>query len=73
MTQNTQNGTCITTTKIGKCWPCPVFAIYTLGFALQLRKNHGKTSVRVVENYPDISVDVTITYTYYNSFFNAII
>ena len=27
--------------------PCPVFANYTLAFALQLRKKHGKTSVRV--------------------------
>ena len=25
----------------------PVFASYTLAFALQLRKKHGKTSVRV--------------------------
>jgi hypothetical protein len=32
-----------------ECWPCPVFAIYTLAFALQLRKKHGKTSVRVAE------------------------
>jgi hypothetical protein len=30
------------------CGPCPVFARYTLAFALQLRKKHGKTSVRVV-------------------------
>jgi len=29
------------------CGPCPVFASYTLAFALQLRKKHGKTSVRV--------------------------
>jgi hypothetical protein len=35
--------------KIGKCGPCPVFASYALAFALQLRKKHGKTSVRVVE------------------------
>jgi hypothetical protein len=32
--------------KFGKCGPCPVFASYTLTFALQLRKNHGKTSLR---------------------------
>jgi len=25
-----------------ECGPCPVFASYTLAFALQLRKNHGK-------------------------------
>jgi hypothetical protein len=35
-------------TKIGKCGPCPIFANYTLAFALQLRKKHGKTSVRIV-------------------------
>jgi hypothetical protein len=29
------------------CGPCPVFASYTLAFALQLRKKHGKPSVRV--------------------------
>jgi len=29
--------------------PCPVFASYTMAFALQLRKKHGKFSVRVVE------------------------
>jgi hypothetical protein len=33
----------------GKCWPCPVFACYTLAFALQLRKKHGKTSVKVAK------------------------
>ena len=31
--------------------PCAVFASYTLAFALQLRKKHGKTSVRVAEEY----------------------
>ena len=33
----------------GECGPCPDFASYTLAFALQLRKNHGKTSVRASE------------------------
>jgi len=32
-----------------ECRPCPVFASFTLAFALQLRKKHGKTSVRVRE------------------------
>jgi len=32
-----------------ECGPCPVYASYTLAFALQLRKKHGKTSVRVVK------------------------
>jgi len=26
-----------------ECGPCPVFANYTVAFALQLRKRHGKT------------------------------
>jgi len=30
-----------------ECGLCPIFASYTLAFALQLRKKHGKTSVRV--------------------------
>jgi hypothetical protein len=30
-----------------ECGPCPVFAGFTLAFALQLREEHGKTSVRV--------------------------
>ena len=34
-------------TKQEECVPCPVFARYTLAFALQLRKKHGKPSVRV--------------------------
>jgi hypothetical protein len=38
-----------------ECRPCPVFASYTLAFALQLRKKHGKTSFRVAEecHWPD--------------------
>jgi hypothetical protein len=32
---------------VEKCGPCPVFESFTLAFALQLRKKHGKTSVRV--------------------------
>jgi hypothetical protein len=30
-----------------ECGPCPVFARYTLAFALQLREKHGRISVRV--------------------------
>jgi hypothetical protein len=40
-THNTEKG------KIGRFGLCPVFANYTLAFALQLGKKHGKTSVRV--------------------------
>jgi uncharacterized integral membrane protein len=33
-----------------ECGPCPAFASYTLTFALQIRKNHEKTSVMVAED-----------------------
>jgi hypothetical protein len=47
--QNNTNNNRITqiTTNVEECGPCPVFASFTLAFALQMRKNHGKTSVRV--------------------------
>jgi hypothetical protein len=50
--------------KIGKCRPCPVFASYTLAFALQLRKKHGKPSVRLVEKCPDILMAVVQSSTH---------
>jgi hypothetical protein len=34
-----------------ECGPCPFFASFTLAFTLQMRKNQGKTSVRVVEEF----------------------
>ena len=33
--------------NLGESGPCPILARFTLVFALQLRKKHGKTSVRV--------------------------
>ena len=45
---NTNNNTTTqTTTNVEECGPCPVFASFTLAFALQLRKKYGKTSVRI--------------------------
>jgi hypothetical protein len=35
------------TTNVEECGPCPSLRVFTLAFALQLRKKHGKTSVRV--------------------------
>jgi hypothetical protein len=51
-TNNTQNNknnnrTIQITANVEECGPCPVFESFTLAFALQLRKKHGKTSVRV--------------------------
>jgi hypothetical protein len=60
--------------KNGKCGSCPVFESYTLAFALQLGKRHGKTSVRVVEKCPDIPVAVvqyTFTHKQYTKQHNA--
>ena len=33
-----------------ECGPCPVFASFSLAFALKLREKHGKTSVRLKKN-----------------------
>jgi hypothetical protein len=56
-TQNTENGTYITIkklyitikklTNLGSAGRAPFLTSYTLAFALQLRKKHGKPSVRV--------------------------
>jgi hypothetical protein len=43
----------------------PFSASYTLEFVLQLKKKNGKTSVRVVEMFRDITVAV-IEYTFTN-------
>jgi hypothetical protein len=42
-----------------ECGPCPVFASFTLAFALQLRKKYVKTSVRLRKT------SVRVQYTYY--------
>jgi hypothetical protein len=39
-----------------ECWPCPVFANYTLEFDLQLREKHGNTSVRVAKEIQSIHI-----------------
>ena len=62
-TNNTQNNTnnnrtTQIQTKVEECEPCPVFAGFTLAFALQLRKKHGKTSVRLRKT------SVTVQYTF---------
>jgi len=49
------------TTNLEECGPCPVFASFTLAFALQLREKHGKTSVRVRKT------SVSVHYTYYQN------
>jgi hypothetical protein len=47
---NTNNNrTTQITINVEECGPRPVFASFTLAFALQLRKKHGKTSVVLIQ------------------------
>jgi hypothetical protein len=51
-----------------ECGPCPVFASFTLAFALQLRKKYGKTSVTVGKTSVRlIKTSVSVQYTYYQN------
>jgi len=49
------------TTNVEECGPCPVFASFTLAFALQLSKKHEKTSARLRKT------SVRVQYTYYQN------
>jgi hypothetical protein len=68
-TQNTEDGIYITITKkkmrskLGSAGRTTSLPFIPLAFALQLRKKHRKTSVRVVEKCPDILV-AAIQYTF---------
>jgi hypothetical protein len=70
-TNNTQNNTnndqtTQKTTNVEECRPCPIFASFTLAFALQLRKKHWKTSVRVRKTSVRVrKTSVKVQYTYY--------
>jgi hypothetical protein len=62
---------------VEQCGPCPVFASFTLAFALQLRKKHGKTSVRVrktsvmLRKTSGYTIHITKTPTYYKTLTNT--
>jgi uncharacterized integral membrane protein len=43
----TKHRTTQITTNVAECGLCPAFASFIVAFALQLRKKHGKTSVRL--------------------------
>jgi len=74
-TQNTNNNqTTQITTNVEECVPCPIFASFTLAFALQLRKKHGKTLVRVrktIVRLRKTSVRVQYTYCCYCNMFSC--
>jgi hypothetical protein len=52
-------------TNVEECGPCPVFASFTLAFALQARKKHGKISVRVRKT--SVRLRKTSEYSIHNS------
>jgi hypothetical protein len=53
-------------TDVDECGPCPVFASFALTFALQLRKKHGQTSVRVRKTSVRLrKTSIKVQYTYY--------
>jgi hypothetical protein len=72
-TNNTQNNTnnnrtTQITTNVEECRPCPVFASFTLVFALQLRKKHRKTSVKVRKTSVRLKkTSVRVQYPYYQN------
>jgi hypothetical protein len=56
------NRTTHITNNVKECGPCPVFASFTLAFALQLRKKYGKTLVRLVKTSVSVcQVEVSAT------------
>jgi hypothetical protein len=61
------------TTNVEECGACPVFASFTLAFALKLRKMHGKTSVRIrkasvrLRRTSEYSIHITKTPTHYKT------
>ena len=72
-TNNTQNNTnnnrtTQITTNVEECGPCLVFVSFNLGFVLQLRKKHGKISVRVRKTSVRLrKTSVRVQYTYYQN------
>ena len=56
-------------TNVEECGPCPVFASFTLAFALQLRKKQGKSSVRVRKTSARLrKTSVKVQHTYYQKY-----
>ena len=68
-TNNTQNNTnnnrtTQITTNVEECRPCPVFASFTLAFALQLRKEHGKNLSQVKKNLSKVKKNLSKSTVY---------
>ena len=46
-------------TNVEECSPCPVFASFTLAFALQLRKKHWKTLSQGKKNISQVKKNLS--------------
>jgi len=57
------------TINVEECGPCPVFASFTLAFASQLTKEHGKISVSVRKNPSQVKKNLSqsTVYIYQNT------
>ena len=64
---HTMHRTTQITTNLEECGPCPVFASFILTFVLQLRKKHGKPSVRVKKT-SEYRIHITKTPTHYKTY-----
>jgi len=68
ITTKYNNRTTQITINVEECGPCPVFASFTLAFALQLRKKDGKPSVRLKKTSVRLrKTSVRVQYTYYQN------
>jgi hypothetical protein len=47
------------TTNVEECWPCPVFASFTLAFALQLKKKATKNLSQVKKNLSQVKKNLS--------------
>jgi hypothetical protein len=70
--RTTQNKRYVEQHKIlEECGPCPIFAIYTLAFALQLRKKHGKKTSKEVRKNPNHCIPLKPPRQFYFNCFNT--
>jgi hypothetical protein len=65
--QQNNNRTTQITTNVEECGPCPVFASFTLAFALQLRKKARKNLSQGKKNLSQVKKNLRVQYTYYQN------
>jgi hypothetical protein len=52
---------------VEECGPCPVFAGFTLAFALKLREKNGRNLSQVKKNLSQVKKNLRVQYTYYQN------